>query len=111
MVTKLINIKRILFAILLLPALAHAAPFLVCDPAPVGEGVTSYKIVEGGVTTVTPAPLHHDLSAVTSGAHSITVAACRDDAVWGTLCSVTAPFVYTRPGNPGVPAGFKISAN
>ena len=103
--------KRLLFALLLLPTLAHAAPFLVCDPAPVGEGVTSYKIIEGGVTTATPAPLHHDLTSVSSGAHSITVAACRDDVVWGTLCSSTVPFAYSRPGNPGVPVGFGIKAN
>lgn len=82
-----------------------AAPFLVCDAPPAGETVDSYQIIEGANTITTLAPLHYDLTSVTSGVHNVTVKACN---IWG--CSVATPFSYTK-GVPGGVSGLRLSGN
>lgn len=97
--------KRLaILGLLLLAPSAWAAPFLVCDPPPVGEEVTSYSVTDGANVVTTPSPLHWDMAGVANGAHTLQVRACN---VWG--CSDPTPFAFTR-GVPGVGKGVRINA-
>ena len=100
----------IVMLIVLLPSLSFAAPYLVCDPQ---AGVTHYKVtgpswVVSPVTAQADGSIRMDVSAATAGVNSLTVAACRSDAVWGELCSSTVPFVFTKPIAPTIPGNIKL---
>ncbi len=106
--------KRIIFIVLglvLMASTAWAAPFLVCDPQ---TGVTSYKITGGGAWITSPVAaqadgsLRVDVSGAPVGTSSLTVSACKTDAVWGELCSSTIPFSFTRPSPPTTPTNLKL---
>ena len=104
---------RIFFAILilcLLPMVAFAGPFLVCDPQ---AGVTNYKLTgPGWVPASVPAQangsLRLDLATSTAGTNSLTVAACITDPLWGEACSAAVPFTFTRPASPLDPTNMKL---
>jgi hypothetical protein len=111
---RMILLTVVLFFLMTL--LSQAAPFLVCDPYPTtGWQPTSFLItIDGGAIITSPAfknpnnsvQLKYDLSAVSVGAHNVTV---RSADVWGS--SVAVPFTFTRPATtPAVPSNINISA-
>lgn len=102
----LITLCPILFA-----PYANAAPYLVCDPQ---AGVTHYKITGDNYWTVSvPAQadgsIRSDLAGISSGAHAVSVSACKSDGLWGEQCSAAVPFVFTRPTAPGAPANTALA--
>lgn len=106
-------IKTILIAtgiILLFPVICSAAPFLVCDPQ---TGVTTYELtgptwVPTSINALTDGSLRLDVSPSAVGTVSLTVKACKVDAVWGTLCSAAVPFTYPHPAEPVSPSGIGL---
>ena len=92
-----------------------AAPFVVSDTYPTTTTQPTYfNVVMDGGAAVQSAPqvmgdnsvrLHYDVGAVTTGTHSMTVAACNE---WG--CSSTVPFSFTK-GVPALPSGIKLNQN
>ncbi len=109
--------KKLLFIILfcLIPSIAagiaHGSPFLVCDPQ---TGVTEYRVTgaEWATATVTAeadGSIKMDVSAAPVGQSSLYVQACNVDAVWGVQCSISSPFVFTRPATPAQPEGLKLN--
>lgn len=96
-------IKRafiILGVLTLLTSTAWAAPFLVCDPYLVSEGVDQFSISLDGASAVTvPAEilangttrLKYDLAPVSAGTHSVSVKAVN---IWGE--SAASPFSFTK---------------
>ena len=97
--------KRLLLLLVLVPMLASAQPFMVCDPPPPGECVTHYDVT--GFPR-TPAPLHLDVGGVNPGAHDVEVRAVCVDPLWGELRSAPTPFAFTRPGNPDPVANARL---
>jgi hypothetical protein len=100
-----------LLLILLLPISVSAAPFLICNPVPVGSADT-FAYQEGTVIVRTPLvnnACHADLSGVSVGSHTYTV--WLENSVWGTA-SATVPFTYSRPAAGGTgPSGMGISSS
>jgi len=104
---KLFTVITILFFIaLLLPVLAFASPFLVCDPQ---TNVTHY-VITGDINVTVPATdlgdgtvrLQYDLAGITEGTFTIEVKAKN---VWGE--SVTCPFDFVK-ALPAVPGSVRI---
>ena len=100
----------LILAMVLIPTLSFAAPFLVCDPQ---AGVTDYKLTgPAWVPATAPAQpdgsIHMDVSGATVGLNSITVAACKTDPVWGQLCSPFVPYSFTRPAAPSTPSNIRL---
>ncbi len=50
-----------------------------------------------------------DVSAAIVGNNPLTVAACKNDAVWGELCSSTVPFDFNRPAAPTTPGNIRLT--
>lgn len=107
--------KKLFIVMALLIGFIHvnveAAPFVVCDPQ---AGVTEYRVT--GPAWVSPAvpaeadgSIKMDVSAAAIGENSLMVQACNVDAVWGVQCSISSPFVFTRPATPAQPAGLKLN--
>jgi hypothetical protein len=92
---------------LLLPSLAFADPYLVCNPQ---TNVTHYVIIIDGSTSEVLAydlgdgtvMLKYDLAGVSTGAHNVEVEAKN---VWGVSSPV--PFAFTK-AVAGVPANIRI---
>jgi hypothetical protein len=90
--------------------IAYCAPFLVCDPQ---AGVTLYRITLDPFFIV-PIPaqpdgsLKVDLVGIPSGTHSIAVAACKGDPVWGEVCSATSPFSFVKPTGASTAVNIRI---
>jgi hypothetical protein len=96
--------------ILLMASTVFANPFIVCDPQ---ATVTHYKVtgatwVSATVPAQTDGSIKMDISIAPVGTSNLNFSACRDDAIWGEQCSVTAPFSFTRPGTPVAPTGAKL---
>lgn len=100
--------KRLLLAaMLLLPSLVVASPFVVSDPTT--QTVTHCGIlldsgvkVDIPVTTVnaTSAICKYDIGGVSVGPHAIKATFINIDPVWGRSESVTSvPLDFVRPGN------------
>jgi len=91
---------------LLIPALAFADPFLVCDPQ---TNVTHY-VITGDIDVTVPATdlgdgtvrLQYDLAGITEGTFNLEVKAKN---VWGE--SVTVPFDFAK-ALPAVPGSVRI---
>ena len=109
--------KRALLAIVLLAALpVWAAPFLVSDV--LTAGVTQCGVyldaqakVTIPVTAVTGGNIcKHDLSGISSGAHSVQFTAITvNDPIWGSQESAKSlPLSFSRPGLPAAPAGLVL---
>lgn len=96
--------------VLLMVSSAWANPFIVCDPQ---AGVTHYKVT-GAAWVVSPIPaqadgsIKMDVVSAPVGTSNLNFSACRDDGIWGELCSVTAPFSFIRPGTPATSTGVKL---
>lgn len=93
---KLFTLITVLFFIVLLvPVLAFASPFLVCDPQ---TNVTHY-VITGDINVTVPATdlgdgtvrLQYDLNGITEGTFNIQVKAKN---VWGE--SVIVPFDFVK---------------
>ena len=100
----------ILIAVLVGVSISYASPFLVCDPQ---TGVTDYKLtgpawVPVSVPAQPDGSIRMDVSGATVGSNSLTVAACKQDATWGELCSSFVPFVFTRPSAAAPPANIRL---
>jgi len=119
--------RRILFVLLFtlaVPVGVHAAPFAVADSYTTGVIPDTFKVsLDGAAEIASPAfsgtmsdgtvltnTLHFDVGAVTVGAHSLTVKACKDNGVWGEACSAASPFSFTRPAlaAPAIPTGTSL---
>src|SRR3990167_5364682 len=119
--------RRMLFALLIVlvvPVAAYAAPFAVADSYTTGVIPDTFRVaLDGAAEVVSPAfsgtmsdgtvltnTLHFDVGAVTVGAHSLTVKACKDNGVWGEACSAASPFSFTRPAlvAPLIPTGTSL---
>lgn len=100
----------ILFIFLIFPSVLFANPFLVCDPQ---AGVTHYKLTgPSWVPLTVPAQpdgsIRMDVSSASVGQNSLTLAACKNDEIWGELCSASIPFVFTRPSGAAPPANLRL---
>jgi hypothetical protein len=96
----IVTIILAMVAILGIVAVCCASPWLICDPQ---TGVTSYQLTGWTPTTVTAetnGSIRMDVASAVVGNTSLTIKACKNDAVWGVLCSTATPFVLTRPGYP-----------
>ena len=101
----------VILAVLAMAGVASASPWLVCDPQ---AGVTTYQLTgPAWVPTTVPAQangaIKMDVQSAPTGITSITVKACNTDTVWGTQCSASVPFSFTRPGVPLSPAGVALA--
>lgn len=103
----------IVLAIILWTTAAGAAPWLICDPPPVGETRTSYKFSGDSFFTTKAAEangsLRYDVAGISVGTHNIQVQACKTDPLWGEVCSTATPFTFTRPNLAvSVPSGLGL---
>jgi len=101
----------IVISILLMSTVAWSSPFLVCDPQ---TGVTLYRLtgpawVPVSVVAQPDGSIKMDVATAPVGSSAVTLAACKDDAVWGELCSAYVPFVLVRPSAAANPASIKLS--
>jgi len=93
----------IALAFLLVPAMAFAEPFVICDDPDPAEQITSYEIFQDGVSIgTTPAPLLFDLAGVTPGQYEFTATAIN---AWGTS-SPSNP--YISPTSVSQPSGLNM---
>ena len=110
---KLFWILAILF---LIPGVALANPWLVCDPQSDASGYSYsldgsqwtdvvYETATMGGETVAKIS---DLQGVSVGSHSFQVKAFANDPIWGRLESTTVPFVFTRPSGGAPPGNLKL---
>ena len=94
------------------PAVIWAAPFMVCDPQ---AGVTHYKLtgpawVPVSVTAQADGSVKMDVAGASTGSNALTVKACKQDSLWGELCSDPAtPFSFVRPSAAASPANIGLS--
>jgi len=111
--------KRLL--ILFLIPLAQAQPFVRSDPIPTSAGVTECGVTLDAavkvfvpVVAVTPAPVPPtvqckvDTAPMLVGAHTIKLSH-RAGAPWNVESADSAPFAFTKPAAPAVPAGLGLS--
>lgn len=105
------KILLIALAMVFVASSVFASPFLVCDPQ---AGVTNYQLTGPSWVPTAPVPaqadgsIKLDVTTASVGANSLTVKACRDDPIWGVLCSEAAPFIFTRSASPAKPAGIGL---
>jgi hypothetical protein len=105
------KIQLIVLVMVFLASSAFASPFLVCDPQ---AGVTSYQLTGPSWVPTIPVPaqadgsIKLDVATASVGANSLTAKACKDDPIWGVLCSEAVPFVFTRSASPANPAGIGL---
>jgi len=105
------KILLIVLAMMFVASSVFASPFLVCDPQ---TGVTSYQLT--GPAWVPTAPvaaqadgsIKLDVATASVGANSLTVKACKNDPIWGVMCSDAIPFQFVRPASPSSPANTKL---
>jgi len=105
-------------SLLLVPVVAHAAPFLESDPYPTGTNQPTHfaLVIDGAASIDVPAAsvaggavkLRFDVGHVTVGLHNTSVKAVRIDPVWGRLESIAVPFAFTRPAPPSEVVGQKL---
>ncbi len=106
---KTVLIAAIALAILV-PGLAAASPFLVCDPQ---AGVTHYQLtgpawIANPVAAQADGSIRMDVAPSAIGTTSLTVKACKTDAVWGESCSDAVPFAYDRPSPAATPDRLRL---
>uniref|UniRef100_A0A7C4Y3F2 Uncharacterized protein n=1 Tax=Caldisericum exile TaxID=693075 RepID=A0A7C4Y3F2_9BACT len=110
--------KILLLVLVLFPSVAFASPFLVCDPYPSTQTQPDYFIIVlDGKTYSSSAfsnpdgskQLKFDVGFVSSGSHSLTVKACKEDANGIPWCSDEVPFAFERPSAVAPPGGLKLS--
>ena len=108
--------KRLVLLLALAPASALAAPFLVSDPAPAGQGIDVCAYIDGsGAQVDTPLAVvapqtapgcKIDLAGFSAGAHNLQLSF--KSTLFGTE-SAKVPFVFTKPAAGGTgPASVRI---
>ncbi len=97
--------KKLILLILLIPMIATAAPFLVCDAPLPEQEITYYNVYKDAVLegTFDGEVLHYDLAGITPGAYNWTAEACN---VWG--CSLTSD-PYISPSGAGQPLNTRMA--
>lgn len=106
--------KKLWFlTLILLPTMAMANPFLVCDPqtdadeyvvtTQTGQPVNSQPYSEVTLSDGSTVAIVMDLAAVGEGTHNWEVQACNDMGE----CSSAVPFVYQKT-LPGEPSGMRL---
>ena len=90
---------------------SFASPFLVCDPQ---AGVTLYKVtgpiwIPVSIPAQPDGSIKLDVAAANIGNNSLTIKACKQDELWGELCSDAVPFVFIKPLVAVPPANMKLS--
>ena len=93
---------------------AWAAPFLVADLP--DQSTTHCRLSLDGAAfgpdvpvSGTPKVCRFDMAPTEVGAHSARAVAVNADPVWGRQESApSAPFAFTRPSGPAVPAGTRL---
>ena len=113
--------KRMLLLVLLVPSLAYSAPFVVSDPIPTSAGVTECGVTVDAaakvfipIVAVTPATVPPtvnckvDTVPMLVGTHTIKLSH-RAGAPWNVESADSAPFAFTKPAAPVVPAGLGLS--
>jgi len=117
-----VPMRRILIALLLLavfPVAALAAPFVIADsytaPAVIpdrfrltfdGGAEQVFAPFSGTMAdgTVLANTVHFDLVGITTGAHAVSIKACKGDPLWSQeVCSVASPFSFAKPAPPAGP--------
>ena len=92
-----------------LSSIAFAANYLVCDPPPANELVTSYQLtMNGQLVDVDPDTtgvygFKYDLTPLQNGPYTVTAI---DRNAWGDS-DPSLPFVFTKSG-PSIPTGMHI---
>jgi hypothetical protein len=102
---------------LLLPTVALAAPFLVCDPYTVdGSEPTSFVVIINGTTYTVPATaigttqvyLHMDIAGkYVTGTNTVTA---KGKNMWGDGPITPSPLVF-KAGVPAAPGGLRYSVD
>ena len=95
--------------LVLIPSVALAGPFLVCDAYLPADGILNFKVSMDGGAYIDSVPvsnaLKYDMSAVTVGVHTIKAQACN---LWG--CSLDSlPLAFTRPVSLLPPVTLRLS--
>ena len=93
--------KKLILRFILIPSLAFAAPFFVCDPDPACETYNVYA--DGALLASTPAPLAYDLIASPPKGISYTAECCNVEG-----CSARSN-PYVSIGVPGTPMNGRIT--
>jgi hypothetical protein len=105
------SMKKLLFLVVcfvLVAPMAHAAPFLISDPMPLSDAVTSFQLFfDGGAAIVSPPDatraIRYDLVGLSNGNHTVVARACNE---WG--CSVdSVPLVFVK-GVPVAPVRLRL---
>lgn len=98
-----------LLVVMIAPAVAEAAPFLVSDPYTAPAVIPDYfkVVVDTAASVNSPVYqvpgtsnyiLHHDAGAVSIGSHTAKVQACKAATAWGPeACSAQINFTFVRP--------------
>lgn len=105
--------KKLILAVLIVlvsVGTAMANPFLICDPQ---AGVTYYRMTGPAwmptqYTAEVDGSIHMDVSPAIVGTTNMTIAACKDDAVWGEQCSSYVPFAFDRPSAASIPLNIRL---
>ena len=106
--------KRVvlILAMVLIPVMANAFPFLVCDPQTNVDNYVIYNVsgttcapadISGKTPVDTPYPLHYDLGGLPQGAFHMCIAA---ENSWGQ--SNLVPFGDSK-AFPGAPVNLRLS--
>lgn len=108
---------RLLLALLLVPATALAAPFVVSDP--VDPSVTHCGVfLDSAAKQTIPVTVQgankicqFDLSAtLASGQHTVRMTSIVVDPIFGSLESPQSlPLAFAKPAVPSIPAGLKLA--
>ena len=107
---KKIILVFLTLACLTVPCFPVYAAHLICDP---NSGIDSYVFTgmpspltntATGASVKADGSLYLDISSMPTGSYSITVKACKTDAVWGQACSASVNFILVRPTLSAPPA-------
>ncbi|HOS66181.1 MAG TPA: hypothetical protein PK251_15690 [Candidatus Latescibacteria bacterium] len=107
--------KKLFFfiAFFLFTGTAMAAPFVVSDPYTSGTIPDGFLVSVDGAAVVESAAvasaLRFDIGGVSSGEHTLTIRAYKDDSAWGRLESTPVNFTFTRPAAPVGPSGIRLA--
>lgn len=109
--------KRFMFSLMTLPALAQAAPFIVSDPVTLTPAITHCgwyvdalaKEVLPVVAAAGGVQCKKDFAGEASGQHTVRATHIIKDAIWGDRESAqSAPFAFGVPPLPGAPSALKL---
>lgn len=116
---KKILTSFLLFAMVIAPIFligeeANASPNIISDPA---TGIIPDTFEWLGMPPTLPATsvaepdgsVKYDLALSPAGTFNVQVRACKNDTLWGRICSDYVPFEWSRPGSPSLPVNIHLS--